>query len=461
MGRAGRVAPASLADRRRAGLARFIAFEQVTCATAVAVILAVHTWLHPSPYLVVLAVIIAVAAGAFELARRSLAAGAVGRAVTWVAAIIWGLSISSPAIATFCLPVMTVAALLPTALAVPYVDSRTLWRINVVSMCVSMAAVLVGTVQDFSGLTPALPSWIPPAVLLVFVPFSTGLHVMVSTHNSSLLSDALVDALDANQRLRCSEADLRRSRSRLVAVADEERRRIARDLHDGAQQRLLTMAVDVRRARRLVSSDPAAAAACLDRLAVELEGAMAEMRDFAHGVYPAELRDFGLQRAVAELAARAPFHCSVDFASRRPCSPEVEASVYWCCVEALHNVAKHAGTGVRARLCVGPAGEDGLAFAVEDDGVGFDPSTAMPGRGLTNMGDRIGAVGGTLTVLSGPGRGTRVAGVVPTGQRPGPVQASSIRQRERAGAAPATSRPPSTRLQVDARPAGDGSRRPA
>ena len=140
---------------------------------------------------------------------------------------------------------------------------------------------------------------------------------------------------------------------------------------------------------------------------------MAELRDLAHGVYPAVLTDRGLPEALAEMASRAPGQCLVEIGRLPRCAPEVEASVYWCCVEALQNVAKHAGEGTRALLRV-DAGEPGvLTFDVEDDGPGFDPSMVQRGRGLTNMADRIGAVGGELVVSAAPGNGVRVHGVVP------------------------------------------------
>ena len=226
-------------------LRRFISFDQGTCLAGVGVILVVYTWLHASQYLLLLAAVVGITAGVLGLGRRPLATGDLQMAVMWVAAAQWGVSLAVTLVATFCLPMMVVAALLPTVLAVPYVDPRRLRLVNAVSFVVATLVVVLGTTQDVTGFTGDLPSWIPSAVLVAFVPFVTGLVVMVSTHNSARLTRALIDTLDGNDRLRVSERDLRESRARLAAATDAQRRRIARDLHDGAQQRLLSIALGV------------------------------------------------------------------------------------------------------------------------------------------------------------------------------------------------------------------------
>lgn len=403
------VATASL----QRSLRRFITFDQATCLVAVGVILAVHSTLHASGYLLVLAGMVVAAAGAMGLGRRPLARGDLGRAVLCVAGANWGISLVATAIAPFCLPITVVAAMVPSVLAIPYVGSRALARINVASMVVCLAVVLLATTQDFSGFTAGLPAWLPEAMLIAFVPFTCGLVVVVSAHNSARLTRAVVDVLQANARLRVSELSLRASRARLVAATDGERRRIAQDLHDGAQQRFLTLGLGVQQARRLVATDPHGASALLSGLADDLRACGAELRSLAHGIYPAVLTDRGLAEALAEMAARAPCRCHLDVDALVQCSRDVEASVYWCCVEALQNVAKHAGSHARARIKVATADNGALALTIEDDGPGFDPASVPRGQGLVNMADRIGAVGGQLSVWSQPGSGVRVQAVVP------------------------------------------------
>jgi signal transduction histidine kinase len=213
----------------------------------------------------------------------------------------------------------------------------------------------------------------------------------------------LGSALDA------SLEELRASRARVVAAADAERRRIERDLHDGAQQHLLGLAVNLRVARELGTSDPERAAAILARLSDEVHAAIDDLRDLAHGIYPSLLAEHGLASAVRGALARSGVQGSVaaDDVGRYP--PMVESTAYFCCVEAIQNAAKHApGARVDVRLWVA---EGALLFEIRDDGPGFDPAATAASAGLTNMGDRVGALGGTLRVDTSPG--TCVTGVLP------------------------------------------------
>jgi signal transduction histidine kinase len=210
----------------------------------------------------------------------------------------------------------------------------------------------------------------------------------------------------------------------VVAAADAERRKIERNLHDGAQQHLVALAVTVRLAQQLADTDPQRARELLEQLGHDLQDAVQELRDLAHGIYPPVLMDRGLVAALESAAARAslPVEIVTDGdVGRFP--QEVEAAVYFCCLEALQNAGKHAGEGatatVRIRRAVGADGLDALTFAVADDGAGFDPAgTAGRGHGFVNMGDRLGAIGGTVEVDSAPGGGTRVSGTVPVDGQP-------------------------------------------
>jgi signal transduction histidine kinase len=231
----------------------------------------------------------------------------------------------------------------------------------------------------------------------------------LALHNLQLDS-ALQESLRQLQR---RAEELRLSRARVVAAADAERRKIERNLHDGAQQHLVALAVTVRLAREVAASDPDAARELLEQLGVDLQAAVQELRDLAHGIYPPVLMDRGLVAALDSAAGRAALPVDVvgDDVGRFP--QDVEAAVYFCCLEALQNAAKHAGDGARVTVTIGR--DDGnLAFTVADDGTGFDPDgPAGRGHGFVNMSDRVGAVGGTLTVDSAPGDGTRISGVIP------------------------------------------------
>jgi signal transduction histidine kinase len=206
--------------------------------------------------------------------------------------------------------------------------------------------------------------------------------------------------------------ELRASRSRVVAAADTERRAIERDLHDGAQQQLVLVGLKLEVAGRLIDSDPAKARALHAELKADLQRALAELRELAHGIYPPLLESDGLRGALAEAAQRAAIGTTVECDGIGRYGSELEAAVYFCCREALQNAAKHAGDGARARVTLSER-DHVLAFEVLDDGSGFDPTATRASAGMQNMTDRIGALGGTLDIQSAPGRGTTILGTVP------------------------------------------------
>jgi signal transduction histidine kinase len=228
------------------------------------------------------------------------------------------------------------------------------------------------------------------------------------------LQNARLDsALEATlEQLRQHAAELQASRARIVEAADAERRRIERDLHDGAQQHLVALAVKAGLARELLSRDPARAQAMLGDFTADVHRAIEELRSLAHGIYPPLLSSDGLAEALRAACRRSAIPAQVEAEGLRRYPPALEAAIYFSCIEALQNAAKHAGEGAAA--CVHLREEDGtLAFEVVDDGAGFDPSPAPEGAGLTNIRDRLGAIGGSVRLESHPGRGTRLSGAVP------------------------------------------------
>jgi signal transduction histidine kinase len=212
--------------------------------------------------------------------------------------------------------------------------------------------------------------------------------------------------------VRHNAEELQASRARIVAAADAERRRIERNLHDGAQQRLVALAVKLRLASRFVDTDPEQTRSMLEELRGELKDAVEELRSLAHGIYPPLLMDQGLAAALGSAALRATIPTRVETGSIGRYPSEMEAAAYFCCLEALQNAMKHAGP--EATVVVRVWEEAGaLRFAVTDDGVGFDPAAKGIGTGFVNMHDRLGAIGGSLRVESAPGAGTNVLGVLP------------------------------------------------
>jgi signal transduction histidine kinase len=215
--------------------------------------------------------------------------------------------------------------------------------------------------------------------------------------------------------LRRQADELRLSRARVVAAADAERRRIERDLHDGAQQHFVALEANLGAVSALIESDPEKARAILAELRTAVQGATQDFRDLAHGIYPPLLQDRGLSEALANAARRAGIPAHVDAASVGRYEPDIEATVYFCCVEALQNAAKHAGEGARATVRLRER-EDALVLEIADDGSGLDPGRTTFGAGLTNMRDRLEAIGGELRIESALGAGTRVVGTIPLGR---------------------------------------------
>jgi signal transduction histidine kinase len=203
-------------------------------------------------------------------------------------------------------------------------------------------------------------------------------------------------------------ADLRSSRQRLVSAQDEARRRLERNLHDGAQQHLVAIKVKLGLVDILLGRDPDQATATIGQLKGDADEALETLRDLARGIYPPLLADRGLTAALASQARKASVSVTVDGNGIGRYSEDIEAAVYFAVLEALQNVQKYArASGVLVRLRE-DAGR--LRFSVTDDGGGFDPATVSRGAGLTNMEDRLDALGGELRVTSSPGSGTSVEG---------------------------------------------------
>lgn len=212
--------------------------------------------------------------------------------------------------------------------------------------------------------------------------------------------------------LRRHRDELRATHARIVTAADAARRGVERDLHDGAQQRLVLLHLKLGVAADLLKRDAPAAGRLVQEMREDLACALAELRDVARGLYPALLEIEGLRGALTEAVERSAIPATLECDGIGRAAPELEAAVYFCCLEALQNASKHAGE--RARVTVALTQRDGaLAWQVADDGRGFDNRLAHSGSGLSNMTDRIVALGGELDIVSRPGAGTSVSGTLP------------------------------------------------
>lgn len=292
--------------------------------------------------------------------------------------------------------------------------------------CAEFAGVIAGFVFVLATIT--LPAWLfvafPDGALLWqevrIDTFPEALTVAVVALPVSALAGYLLIAglsqahialgralLGPSRRARLTERveELTESRSRVIAVALAERRRIERDLHDGAQQRLISLAMDLGMARQKISTDPEAARALVEEAHEEAKRTSADIRDLVRGIHPAVLSDRGLDAAISALADRCPVPVEVDVElDRRP--PEVvETTAYFVVAEALANVAKHSGAS-EAQVSVWRAPEDVLVVEIVDDGKGgADPEA---GTGLAGLADRLAALDGRLFVESPAGGPTRV-----------------------------------------------------
>jgi signal transduction histidine kinase len=289
---------------------------------------------------------------------------------------------------------------------------------------VGLTRALRRALQDPSlELVPVIDDVVPtpgPGRAVTTVESAEG-PVAAVVHDEALLEDpGLVSAVAATVRLTVDNERLRRelqdrldelaaSRARIIAAGDEERRRIERDLHDGTQQRLVTIGLQLRLAlTKLGEGGPPVATAALGRAVADLADAVAEVRDLAHGIHPAILAEAGLEAALESLVDRSPIDVRTDLDVPVGLSPDVSATAYFCVSEALTNIAKHAGAAsvVVEVACHG----DRLEVVVADDGVG---GAQAAGSGLTGLADRVAASGGTLSLDSRRGRGTRVTVVLP------------------------------------------------
>ena len=208
--------------------------------------------------------------------------------------------------------------------------------------------------------------------------------------------------------------DLRESRRRIVAAQDERAKKLERDIHDGAQQQLVALSVKLRLAEGMVERDPGKARELLTELQRLTGETLDDLRDLARGIYPPLLADKGLAAALEAQARKSSLPVTVQPDGVGRYRQDVESAVYFCCLEALNNVAKYAeATSVEIRLA---QADEELRFEVEDDGRGFDTTAMGSGTGLQGMADRLDAIGGHLVVRSAPGDGTAIAGRVPVAE---------------------------------------------
>lgn len=289
------------------------------------------------------------------------------------------------------------AVLLPAVVFFDYAPRRTVKVVLAVAVANAGAVVAVGDYGSDQSNIPGNPAL---SVLLSGL-FAAAIAGVVAITLTQLHTRLLDQALD-----------LQVSRRRIASASDDTRRLLERNLHDGAQQRLVALMVNMGVAKRAVLADPTRTEPAFEGLRADLQSAIDELRTLVSGIYPPLLAERGLEGALRAVARRSVTPCEARFVGVGRYPSDVEAAVYFCCLEALQNVDKHAAATVVDLVVDGTAD---VSFTVSDDGRGFDATKESDSLGLHSMRDRVGAVGGSLTVSSGLG-GTTIRGVFPATQ---------------------------------------------
>ena len=352
--------------------------------------------------------------GCLLMARRQLALGELfGPLVlvtggNWLVALVVAIALPS------LWPVMILTVVMPLVLATPYLDRPVMLRTLVSGAVMAGIVAAAGLINDEGGAVPDLDDTIEFVLVIGALMAMIAPIGLIVWQNNRLQQEHLDRATDLNTELFGIQRALAESRRRVVEAADSERLRIERDIHDGAQQRLVALGVRLRLLETQVDGDSALNQAIAQSI-VELEEAVDELRELAHGIYPPLLQSRGLPDALSAVARRSPVPVSLDVAPVGRLDRSVETALYFTALEALTNAVKHAeGSDVSLSLL----SDDGsVVLKVVDNGPGFDPDVGLPSRGRHNMVDRLAAVDGELTITSSPGHGTSVEASVPVDLR--------------------------------------------
>ena len=365
-----------------------------------------YGWVLRSPWLLGMAAVCAGQCVVLGVALRLARHGRYQQSITLVCIGNWASVSLLTFIAPALLPVMVLLALVPVVFAEPYVRWQRGLAFSVITAGCVLALGALARFQNIADLGAHTPRGIQSAI---FIPALAvlALHLLVIVWNNAV-------ALRASEaQLAERAAQLAASRTRLITAADEERRRLERDLHDGAQQHLVALAVLLQLAR---TAEHDRYQPLLMEASGLLETAIAEIRRLAHGIYPPLLVSGGLAQAIPAVAARAPVpvQLNLQHLGRYPAS--IEAALYFCCTEALQNAIKHGGPGTTITITA-HADDPTLTLTISDTGRGFDP--AATATGLTNMTDRLSAIGGHLVIHTAPGHGTRITASIASRLQPG------------------------------------------
>ncbi len=392
-------------DRRVELLRRFILFDVGACALAGISVLILALAVS-SGWAAVVAGAAFIGAGAIASALVPLRRGALATSFWIIAAANWAVSIVCAFVAPVAWPICVAAAFIPAAAAGLFTSARRSRVVAAGSVAAAAAIAALGVLQDVTEFAEAMPDYAPEITLIVGMPLVALVLVVASQANTNELQSMVVDVQRVN-------AELEASRSRVVAATDAARQKIERDLHDGAQQRLVAITLQLSAARAQLRADPESAVETLADVRHQVRLTQAELRSLVRGVYPPVLTEHGLGPALQALSDGQTKPVRTQITATPRLSPDVEAAGYFCALEAIQNATKHAGPDATIDLELAASDDGGIEFEVRDDGRGFAPDEVSEGNGFANMSDRLGAAGGQLEIRSTVGGGTTVRGVLP------------------------------------------------
>ncbi|NOX29804.1 MAG: hypothetical protein GXP35_07135 [Actinobacteria bacterium] len=320
----------------------------------------------------------------------------------------WAVAVVVPLFLPILWPVMILTVLAPIVLAAPHLERGRIYVALGLSGVVTAVVASIGLLNDDGGAIPDIDDEVElllviGSLIAQIVPIG-----FIAWHNNRRQRQQIMRVLELNDSLRDSRSEVVLSRRRVAEAADTERRRLERDLHDGAQQRLVSLGVRVRLLDEQITDESVRAK--VSDLSQELDEAVGELRDLAHGIYPTLLQTHGLAAALRAVARRSPSPVEVAGNEGDGIGTTTSAALYFVALEALTNTTKHApDAAVRIELT---RTNVELTLKIEDDGPGFDSGLLANSHGLQNMKDRTAAAGGNLNVTSTPGAGCTIEATV-------------------------------------------------
>lgn len=360
-----------------------------------------YAFWYRTPYVLLFAAVGAPQCMALAYGLRLARMGRYAQSISLVCITNWISVVLVTLINPNFLAVMALVALVPVVFAEPYIRWQRGLAFTMITAVVVLSMAILARVLPIPEAVVNGPRWLETAFIVIALPLNA-FHLLVIVWNNAA-------ALRTSEgQLADRAVELAASRARLASAADEERRRLERDLHDGAQQHLVAMSVLIGLAR---NAEPERARSLLAEASELVDSSIVEIRRLAHGIYPPLLVSGGLAEALPALASHAaiPVRLELDSLGRYPTS--TEAALYYCCSEALQNAAKYGGPGTTVTVTAHAEGPV-VNLTIQDTGKGFDPATV--GHGLVNMTDRLSAIGGTLVIDTAPGRGARITAEVDT-----------------------------------------------